>query len=95
MKYLIKDHVLEGYTWCGTINKKPFKKLVYLNDLIFKSVRDELKNGYKFGQYKSYMIQWLKHSRTRQRTVTYQYPNRNQQNYNYDTDEEDVELDND
>lgn len=85
MKYLVKDHVLGAYTWRGTAEKKA---LVSLNELIFQSVRNSFKN-YKMNDYKDYMVQWLKHSGTRQRVVTYTYPNRKEPklvNSNYDND---------
>lgn len=37
------------------------------------------------------MVQWLKHSKTRQRTVVYQYPNRQQSQSNDDEYDEDVD----
>ena len=95
MKYLISDPILDGYTWRGTVTppKRAFKELVNLNRLIFKSVRASLEPSkfkkYKFLQYKNYMIQWLKHSRSRQRIVTYQYPIAHQQNDNYDDVDDD------
>lgn len=93
MKYLISDPVLDGYSWRGTGEKKAFQKLTFLNDLIFKSVRSQFKK-YTMKDYKNYMVQWLKHSRTRQRKVTYQYPERNPQNeseYDDDAEEDDDE----
>ncbi len=76
MKYLITDKVLDGYTWRGTGEKKAFDKLTHLNDLIYKNVRLQFKK-YTYKEYQSYMVQWLKHSGTRQRQVIYFYPNRN------------------
>lgn len=76
MKYLITDSVLDGYTWRGTGEKKAFEKLTFLNDLIYKSVRLQFRK-YTNKEYQTYMVQWLKHSGTRQRTVIYAYPNRN------------------
>lgn len=91
MKYLIIDQVLEHYTWKGTGEKKAFVKLTFLNDLIFKSVRSQFPK-YTFKAYKTYMVQWLKHSKTRQRTVVYHYPNRNERHENdEDDDDEDIE----
>lgn len=87
MKYLIADCVLEHYTWNGTGEKKAFKKLIFLNDLIFKSVRSHF-TKYTYKAYKTYMVQWLKHSKTRQRTVIYKYPNRNQRRENDEDDDE-------
>lgn len=78
MKYLIADTALEHYTWRGTADKKAFNKLVYLNDLIFKSVRTQYRN-YTVKQYKTYMVEWVKHAKTRQRKVFYQYPGREEQ----------------
>lgn len=85
MKYLITDQVLDHFTWRGTGEKNAFEKLTFLNDLIFKSVRQNFKN-LSFKDYQSYMVQWLKHSTTRQRTVVYQYPNRYTQNDDLDDD---------
>lgn len=75
MKYLFTDPVLERYTWRGTDKKSPFKSLKSLNNLLYMSVRLQFKN-YKLFEYKTYMVQWLKHSRSRQRKVTYSYPDR-------------------
>lgn len=83
MKYLFT--VLERYTWLGTETKKPFKSLKSLNNLLYQSVREQFgqksqqfgqkgHQKYKLHEYQSYMVQWLKHSRSRQRTVTYSYP---------------------
>ncbi len=77
------------YTWRGTGEKKAFEKLVHLNDLIYKSIQQQFRK-YTYKEYSSYMVQWLKHSRTRQRTVLYQYPDRNPP-ANYDSEEEDNE----
>lgn len=94
MKYLVIDKVLDKYTWRGTGKKKAFEKLTFLNDLIFKSVRSQFKN-YTFKDFASYMVQWLKHSTTRQRTVVYQYPNCNIEEENSEQDGEDIEDDED
>ncbi len=64
---------MERYTWRGTDEKKSFKKLSSLNKLIFQSVRVDFSN-YKYKDYKAYMITWVKHAKSRQRTVTYSYP---------------------
>ncbi len=45
-----------------------------LNKLILQSVRVDFSN-YKYKDYKAYMITWVKHAKSRQRTVTYSYPN--------------------
>lgn len=89
MKYLISDPVLENFTWRGTEEKRSFKKLELLNDLIFKSVRSQFKN-YKVSEYCKYMVEWLKHAKTRQRTVSYSYPT-NRKEKNYVEDENDDE----
>lgn len=90
MKYLVSDQVLDRYTWRGTGEKKAFEKLTFLNALIYKSVRSQFKK-FSFKEYKTYMVQWLKHSKTRQRTVVYRYPNRNQQDENEEESDEDVD----
>lgn len=90
MKYLIVDTVLERHTWRGTGEKKAFEKLTFLNDLLYKSVCSQFKN-YTYKEFKSYMVQWLKHSKTRQRTLVYQYPNRNQEHENDEEHKEDVD----
>lgn len=90
MKYLITDLVLDRYTWRGTGEKKSFEKLTFLNDLLYKSVCSQFKK-YTFKAFKGYMVQWLKHSTTRQRTVVYDSPNRNQQHENDREYEEDVD----
>lgn len=73
MKYLFTDTVLDKYTWRGTSEKGPFEKFTFLNDLIYKSVRTNFKK-FPIKQFNSYMVEWLKHSKTRQRTVVYSYP---------------------
>lgn len=87
-KYLITDVVLNLYTWRGTGDKKAFKKLIFLNDLIFKSVRTQFKK-YTFKEYGTYAVQWLKHSKTRQRTVVYSYPTQQIENDDHGDDNED------
>lgn len=88
MKYLFTDQVLENYTWRGTADKGPFKSLKALNHLILRSVRDRCPSTAR-DEYKDYMIQWLKHARTRQRTVTYTYPARRNLNRDGSSDEDD------
>lgn len=66
---------------------KAFEKLTTINDLIYKGVRSHFKK-YTFKEYKTYMVEWIKHSTTRQRTVVYSYPNKKQHQ-----DEEDEEFD--
>ncbi len=75
MKYLFSDTVLERYTWRGTEKKNPFKSLKTLNHLLYTSVRRQFKD-YKQFEYKNYMVEWLKHAKSRQRKVTYIYPDR-------------------
>lgn len=75
MKYLFTDDALEKYSWRGTEKKKSFKQLKAVNAIIYQSVRDQFRK-YRMEQYKGYMVQWLKLSKTRQRTVTYSYPAR-------------------
>lgn len=86
MKYLFTDVVLERYTWLGTDKKRPFKSLKSLNNLLYMSVRQQFKNYNRF-EYKSYMVQWLKHSKSRQRKVTYTYPNPNRNEFSDSEDE--------
>ncbi|KAJ6643186.1 hypothetical protein Bhyg_08142 [Pseudolycoriella hygida] len=88
MKYLFSDKCLDHYTWRGTHEKAPFEKLTLLNDLIFKSVRRNFK-GYSRRSFNKYMVEWLKHSTTRQRTVVYTYPNRNSPEKDNESDMED------
>lgn len=85
MKYLFTDPVLERYTWRGTDKKMPFKQLKVLNDLILRSVRDRCPKTRR-DEYKDYVIQWLKHARTRQRKVTYTYPDRQNRDDSSDED---------
>lgn len=86
MKYLFSDRVLDNYTWRGVGTElAPFKQLTAVNSLIYRSVRT-YSPKYKYKSYKSYIVQWLKHSTTRQRIVTYTYPNRNKED---DQDEND------
>ncbi len=85
MKYLFTDPVLEKYTWRGTDQKRPFKSLKSLNQLLYTSVCHQFKN-YKQFEYKSYMVEWLKHAKSRQRKVTYTYPDRK------DVDDSDDEV---
>lgn len=87
MKYLISDRALEHYTWRGTAEKKSFKQLQSLNDLIFRSVREQFQHC-KRVDFSSYMVQWLKHARTRQRTVSYIYPDRKAAKNLFGTDED-------
>lgn len=91
MKYLFADVALEGYTWNGTIKKKPFKELKSLKNLILQSVRVDFIN-YKYEDFKSYMMTWIKHARSRQRTVTYSYPNKKSKQHE-SNDEDDGEGD--
>lgn len=91
MKYLFSDSVLDEYTWRGTADLAPFKQLTAVNSLIFRSVRTH-SSKYKYKSYKDYMVQWIKHSTTRQRTVTYTYPNRNQNENETDHDSDDDEY---
>lgn len=99
MKYLFSDTVLDEYTWRGTQEKAPFRDLKSINKLILNSVRNDFPGiKYKFFAYKKYMIEWLKHSFTRQRTVTYTYPRRKkkavideEENDDYYDDDDDEE----
>lgn len=91
MTYLITDQVLDSYTWLGTSDLEPFKKFTSINNLIYRIARTK---EFKRIDYDRYMVQWLKHSTTRQRTVTYTYPNRRNGEENEDEDEDD-ESDND
>lgn len=93
MKYLFIDPVLELYTWRGTEDKKPFKSLRSINSLIYQSVRLQFGQQYKKHEYKAYMIQWLKHSKSRQRVITYSYPQRKETNGS-ENDSSDDEFDN-
>lgn len=94
MKYLFTDTVLDKYTWRGTAEKDPFKKFKFLNNLIYGNVRSNFtKIKYARDKYNSYMVQWLKHSTTRQRTVVYSYPNRNP--HGEESDKLDESLDED
>lgn len=89
MKYLFADSVLERYSWRGTEKKKPFMQLKLINKTVFESVRHQFQK-YRYDQYKAYIIEWLKHSRTRQRIVTYKYPNaRKVQSVDDDDDDDD------
>ncbi|XP_037048482.1 uncharacterized protein LOC119082931 [Bradysia coprophila] len=87
MKYLFTDRVLEKYSWRGTSEKRPFKKLKSLNNLILRSVRDRFPNTAR-DEYNDYMIQWLKHARSRQRKVTYTYPTRGSLNRTGSSDDD-------
>lgn len=73
MKYLFSDPVLERYTWRGTEKKRPFKSLKSLNNLLYASVRNQFEEYHRF-EYNKYMVQWLKHAKSRQRVITYKYP---------------------
>lgn len=86
MKYLFTDPVQEGYTWCGTSQKQPFKDLTYVNRVILLSVKDQFKDFRGF-QYKNYQMQWLKNAKSRQREVTYVYPDRRQFGENFEDEE--------
>lgn len=77
----------------GYREKKAFKQFESLNDLIYRSVREQFKR-FKFDEYRSYMVQWLKHSRTRQRTVLYTYPERKMSNNVYGADDNDDDENN-
>lgn len=92
MKYLFTDPVLDRYTWRGTEKKKSFKSLKSLNNLLYSSVRQQFGQKYKRHEFNSYMVQWLKHSRSRQRTVNYSYPD--QKNFD-DSDDSEDELSDD
>ncbi len=88
MKYLFTDQLLERYTWNGTEEKNSFKKLKALNSLILSSVRQRCPKT-KRDEYKDYMIQWLKHAKSRQRIVSYTYPERTSRDDSYDEDDDD------
>lgn len=91
MKYLVSDTVLDQYTWCGTIKLDAFQNLVNINNLLFRSVREQFET-YKRSAFNKYMVEWLKHSSTRQRTVIYKYPEHiRNRNYN-DGDVSDHEI---
>lgn len=92
MKYLVHDTVLDFYTWKGspgsptTPPKDAFRNLIDINNLIFRSVREQFP-GYKRFDYNKYLVEWLKHSTSRQRRVIYEYPQHYQrQNENDDSD---------
>lgn len=87
MKYFFTDRVLENYSWRGTSEKEAFKKLKSLNNLLLRSVRERFPNLARY-EYNDYMIQWLKHARSRQRKVTYTYPTRGSMNRNGSSDED-------
>lgn len=89
MKYLFIDPVLELYTWRGTEDKAPFKSLRSINSLIYRSVRQQFGEEYKKHVYKKYMIQWLKHAKSRQRIITYRYPQRKETNGSEDNSSDD------
>lgn len=89
MKYLFTDPVLDRYTWRGTDKKHSFKSLKSLNNLLLMSVRQQFES-YKRFEYNAYMVQWLKHSTSRQRIVTYVYPDREELN----DSEDDISDDN-
>lgn len=88
MKYLFSDPVLDKYTWRGTAELAPFKQLTAVNSLIFRSVR-AYSSKYKYKSYKNYIVEWIKHSTTRQRTVTYTNPKRKQNENENDDDSDD------
>lgn len=87
MKYLFTDQVLDRFTWRGTADLKAFEKLTSINALIYKGIRSRFKK-YTFKEYQTYMVEWIKHSTTRQRTVVYQYPNKKQDEENEEFDED-------
>lgn len=91
MKYLFTDPVLENYSWRGTATKRAFKDLKALNNLILRSVRDRCPNTAR-DEYKDYMVQWLKHARSRQRQVTYTYPAQRNLNRDGSSDEDDESI---
>ncbi|KAJ6642852.1 hypothetical protein Bhyg_07808 [Pseudolycoriella hygida] len=92
MKYLFTNKVLERYTWNGTVEKRGFKNLKALNNLILRSVRQRCPNT-KRDEYKDYMMEWLKHAKSRQREVTYTYPEQTNFDDSYDEDD-DQEINN-
>lgn len=92
MKYLFTDPVLEKYTWRGTEKKQSFKSLKSINNLLYRSVRHQFKN-YKQFQYKDYMVQWIKHAKSRQREVTYKYPDRNESSDFGESTDDDLDAD--
>lgn len=85
MKYLFTDTCLDQFTWRGTGDLGAFKQFVFLNQLIYSIVCSQFEK-HTLEQYQSYMVQWIKHSTTRQRNVVYHYPNRNQQQHENDDD---------
>lgn len=85
MKYLFSDEVLEYYSWNGTSIKSAFKQLKAINNLVLKSVRNRCPKT-KRDEYEGYLSHnWLKHAKSRQRTVTYTYPKKK----NRDEDDDD------
>lgn len=76
------DTVLDRYTWLGTTGDAPkfaFKNLININNLTFWSVCHQFPY-YTRHEYDKYLVEWLKHSTTRQRTVINQYPQREDMN---------------
>lgn len=94
MKYLIQDNVQEKYCWNGTAEKLPFKNLKSINKFMYSVVRENFPK-FKKSQYESYMGQWLKQARSRQRIVTYKYPNRKDGTDDDDDQDEDNDDDSD
>lgn len=68
MKKLITDPVLDRYTWKGTIDKKCFENLTNINDVVYDAVSGVFKK-YTLYKYGKYMVEFLKHSLSRQREL--------------------------
>lgn len=88
MKYLFNNKVMDKYTWGGTAKLDAFNSFKSLNNLIYNNVRANFpKIKYSKDKFRKYMVQWIKHSTTRQRTVVYTYPDRSPPRKTYESDE--------
>lgn len=68
MQKIFKDSVLDKYTWCGTLTKAPFQEFKTICETIFLAVRRNFKKYTEY-RFEAYMVEYLKHSGTRQRSV--------------------------
>lgn len=65
-KKLVIDEVLERYTWTGTKTKGAFQNFTYINKVVQQSIR-MIYPMYTESEYETYMVDFLRHSKSRQR----------------------------
>lgn len=75
MKRLVTDSVLDEYTWGGTYEKGAFSHFANINDVVYKAVQGCFRKYTEY-KYEKYMVDFLKHSSSRQRQPRPRIPRR-------------------